>query len=104
MESIFCQDNHISDIALLDNMVHTATATASKACGDSLVSLSEVREFSLCFLPKIGEKMNVTGKVMNRKGANLLVEARVYVEGEIAARCKVKFHKEDKNENTGDIL
>lgn len=104
MDSIFCQDNHISDIALLDNMVHSATATASKVCGESHISLSEVREFSLCFLPKIGEKINVTGTVVYRKGKNLLVETRVHVEGEIAARCKVKFYKEDKNENTGDIL
>lgn len=104
MESIFCQDNHISDIALLDSMVHSATATASKACGESGISLSEVKEFSLCFLPKTGEKMNVAGAVVYRKGKNILVESRVYVEGEIAARCKVKFFKEDRNENTGETL
>lgn len=104
MENIFCQDNHISDTALLDNLVHFATVKASKRYGNCRITFGEIKDFSLCFLPKMGEKSETTGEIVYKRGRNILVEARISVDGETAARCKVKFYKEEKNEDTGSTL
>ncbi len=85
-------------------MVHFATATASKGCSEARISIGEIKEFSLCFLPKIGERTETAGSVVYRKGKNMVVETRICVDGQTAARCKVKFHKEERHEDTGNTL
>ncbi len=104
MENIFCQDNHISDTALLDNLVHFATLKASERYRNCRITFGEIKEFTLCFLPKIGERCETSGEIVYKRGRNLLVQTRISVDGETAAKCKVKFYKEEKNEDTGNIL
>ncbi len=104
MESIFCQDNHISDTVLLDNLIHFATTAASVRCPGYSIAFGEIKEFSLCFLPKVGEKIETAAEIISRRGKSVVVETRVSVDGESAASCKVKFYKEVKNEDTGKTL
>ena len=103
--NLFYQDNHISDTGVLDNMVHSAIAAISKRNMAANIVVGQIKEFSLCFLPKIGENMETTVSIVSKKGRSIVVDTFTCVEGETAATCRIKmFIEKEKDETAGNIL
>lgn len=102
--NIFCQDNHITDTGVLDNMVLAATETVCRHTDATGVTVGEIKGFSLCFLPKVGEALATDVSIIFRKGRTIVAEASTLVDGETAAKCRIKFFTEKKDETAGNTL
>ena len=88
--------NHLCEIGLMEHMIQCAAAkvkhkAAMKGKADTAAVVSEVSRFSLNFLPKTDETIESSIKMTNMKDDKANVSATVYVEGEIAAICRIRI-------------
>ena len=87
---------HMCEIGLLEHMLQCATAKVRyqrelKGFDSSSVLVNEITRFSLNFLPKTDETIESSIKMTNMKDGKANVSATVYVEGEIAAICRIRI-------------
>lgn len=102
--NIFYQGKDITDTAILDNMVNSALLTFSKEKDIAHITVGEIKDFSLCFLPKADETIYTGISIVSRRGRTVTVEAHTSVEGETAAKCRIKLFIEKNNETAGNTL
>lgn len=85
-------------------MVHSAMEFVSQNADIGHIAVGEIKDFSLCFLPKAGEATNTRISAVYKKGKAVVVDAYTTVEGETAANCRIKLFIEKKNETAGNTL
>lgn len=96
--------NSITETVILNDMVRVAISSVSPNGDMGHISVGEIKDFSLCFLPKTDETVHTQISVASRKGKAVVVDACTYVEGEAAAKCRIKLFMEKKDETAGNTL
>lgn len=85
--NVFCIANHFMEPGIIEHFIQSVNNIIEPP-----FQIKEIRDFSICFLPKVGE--TITTKVDIRKAqhnsANITVTATI--EGAVAAKCKLKIN------------
>ena len=87
---------HMCEIGLMEHMLQCAIAKVrhqreEKGAAPACVLVDEITRFSLNFLPKTDETVESSIKLVSMKDGKANVSATAYVEGEIAAICRIKI-------------
>ena len=95
-DNLYNSHGHIGELGLIEHIIQCAIAKTTherELRGESKATplVGEIKRFTLNFLPKINETMESSIKLINRsKGATNAV-ASIFVEGEVAATCRIRI-------------
>lgn len=95
-DNMFCHEEHINESGIIEHMAQSASAMAGYNCKIAgkpapVGFIGEVKKFTLNFLPKVGETMETTIKVVSEAMGITLINATTTVGGETAATCQMKI-------------
>ncbi len=87
---------HMCEIGLMEHMLQCALAKVKhmrglKGAPEATPLVNEITRFSLNFLPKTDETIESSVRLVNFKDGKANATAIVYVEGQIAAICRIRI-------------
>ena len=95
-DNLYNNHGHIGELGLIEHIIQCTIAKTlheSKLRNENPAAplVGEIKRFTLNFLPKIDETMESSIKLTGRsKGATNAI-ASIYVEGEVAATCRIRI-------------
>ncbi|MBO5764053.1 MAG: hypothetical protein J6R14_02245 [Bacteroidales bacterium] len=90
--NVFCAKYHLQEPGLVEHFIQSA----SKAI-ESDFSINEIKDFSISFLPKIGETLKTKVKIQTNPKGGTVVAAVTEIDGVVAAKCKLKVNLSNTN-------
>lgn len=98
--NIFCSDGSLSQEGVIESVAQTAAAFAGyegycKGESPKLGFIGEVKKFSFSSLPKVGETMENSLKVLGTAAGTTLVSATVFSGGRPVAQGQMKISIRD---------
>ena len=99
--NLFCEEGFLREPGMIEHVAQSAAAFAGYAPylkGESpkLGFIGEVKKFKIIRLPKVGELLHTTLRVLGEAAGVTLISAETKVDEEVLATCQMKiFIKED---------
>ena len=99
--NLFCEGNLLRETGLIEHVAQSAAAFAGYAPytrGEQpkLGFIGEVKKFKIARLPKVGEFLHTSLRVLGEAAGITLISAETKVEEEVLATCQMKiFIKEN---------
>lgn len=100
-DNIFCKDGLFLETGIMENIAQTCAARIGyiNIQNDESVKIGvigSIKDLIITKLPKVGAKLITKVKVLSEVFAITLVEAEVYDNNELIARCEMKISLTDK--------
>lgn len=94
--NIFCKEGILCEPGLIEHVAQSAAAFAGYASyvkGETpkLGFIGEVKKFKICRLPKVGEFLHTSLRVMGEAAGVTLVSAGIQIGEEVLATCQMKI-------------
>lgn len=99
--NIFCEEGYLREPGMIEHVAQSAAAFAGYAPyvkGESpkLGFIGEVKKFKIIRLPKVGEFLHTSLRVLGEAAGVTLISAETKVDEDVLATCQMKiFIKED---------
>lgn len=85
--NMFCGSNHFLEPGLIEHFIQSTYKAI-----DSNFHIAEIKDFSIRFLPKIGESITTKIEVSAPQKNTVNVIATSKIDGVVAAKCRIKIN------------